>query len=193
MKQLLKLSAAALICCATGAQAADYQLDFTASGFGPGLFSNLAAPQSPISGSFVFSAPSLGAAITSINAVNLVIAGHSYTLPEVSFGAYGDGYLFGAKSNGVGMTMASTDDFYLIVSSSLNVLTYAQQGVFDTWSTGLVAVSYGPLVSPVPEPGKTATLLAGLAALGLLRARRQRTTRLVGATPVSRDQPKRAR
>lgn len=162
----------ALLLCSAVAQASLYTLDFSASSFGPGVFSNTTAPQSPVSGSITFSAPTLGAPATAINAINLVIHGHTYSTAEVGFGTYGDGYLFGAIANGVGVGQAGTDDFYLILSSGLNVFSYSQVGIFDTWVTRAVNASITPQVAAaVPEPAPLPLLLAGLATLVIARRR----------------------
>lgn len=173
-KFLTVLAGAACLLCSTVAQATVYKLDFTASGFSPGIFSNLPAPQNPVTGSITFTASALGAAVTSIEAVDLFIGGHAYTPIEIGTNFYGDGYTFGAKINGVGINRAGNDDFYLILSSSLNVFSYAEDGVFDTWVTRGVTARYTQLAAVVPEPGSMSILAAGFAGLALLRRRRTR-------------------
>lgn len=71
-KIIATIAGAACLFCASAAQAGVFKLDFTVAGFGKGIFSNLSAPQDPISGSILFTAESLGAVVTSIDAIDLV-------------------------------------------------------------------------------------------------------------------------
>jgi hypothetical protein len=176
-KTIAALAGAACLLCSTLAHATVYKLDFTASGYGPGIFGGAAAPQNAVTGSIQFTTAALGAAITSINAVDLTIAGHAYTPAELGTSFYGDGYTFGALVNGVGVTRTNSDDFYLILSSNFNVFAYAVSGIADTWTTRTITARYTevlPQAADVPEPATLGLLGLGLAGLGLARRRQAR-------------------
>src|SRR3954469_25004995 len=109
MNKTIAAFSAACLLCSTAAHATPYELDFTASNFGSGIFSHTTAPQNQITGSIFFTAPSMGAAVTSIDKVNLTINGYVYKTEEIGAGLYGDGYYFGAKVNGIGVTNYASD------------------------------------------------------------------------------------
>jgi hypothetical protein len=176
-KMLAALVGALFLLCSPAANATPYKLEFTTTGFGSGIFSGKAAPQSTVTGSIFFSVATLGAAVTSIDAVNLTIGGHVYTPWEIGTNFYSDGYTFGAKVNGVGITSYASDDFYLILSSNFNVMAYAVNQGFDTWTTRSITSKYSvvePAPAAVPEPGMLALLGLGFGGLALARRRQAR-------------------
>lgn len=110
--------------------------------------------------------------MTSIDAINLIIAGHTYTPLEIGSGLFGDRYFFGAKTgNSPGVTQAGTDDFYVILSSNQKSFVYARAGVFDTWVTSNVTAAYTLQAAAVPESGSLALLGIGFAGRGMVRRR----------------------
>jgi hypothetical protein len=177
MKKLIaSLSGATCLLLSASAHAIPYKVDFTASGYGPGIFGGAAAPQNSVTGTIFFTADAIGANISAIDAVDLTINGHAYTAEELGVSRYSDGYTFGAKVNGVGVTRTNSDDFYLILSSSFNVFAYAVASTPDTWTTRNITYTYSELVAlppaSVPEPGILGLL--GLGAAGFVLSRRRR-------------------
>jgi len=177
---MLKLFASAvfaMLFCFSTANAADYEVNFTASNFQWGGGGD--QPQLIVSGVLLFSAESLYSTIDQITAFDLVIAGHSYAINDIDW--FGDtmGAAIGGKLNGYSAINSGTDDFYLNFSYLGDIhsgqLSYAtSSSPFGIWS------SYGDdfqftvtEVSPVPEPGNYAMMLAGALFLGAVNRRRK--------------------
>ena len=101
-----------LLLATAPAQAATYEMDFTATQF-------TAGPD--VSGSFTYTANAPGGPITAFQSVALTIAGHAYTVAEVGFldaGANptGEVGLIGGKINGVNQINAGTIDFMFAIT-----------------------------------------------------------------------------
>lgn len=172
-KTLAALAGAACLLLTTAAQATQYKLDFTVSNFTNNF---VTLERVPIAGSIVFSADALGAAVTSIDAVDLAIDGHVYTPGEIGAELWGSHYAFGGKAYDIGGVQALTDDFYIYVNGAANDFQFATSQSYLYFGRDIVATYSEPApAGDVPEPGSLALLLAGAGALGMLsRPRRRR-------------------
>ena len=101
---ILSVAAVAAMVFAAPAQAITVELDFTAD-FAAG------APQTTVTGRFIYEAPSLTSEITSLTSVDLTISGHTY--PWVIWASRA---AFSRASNHrdqIGLGMACEDTFFL--------------------------------------------------------------------------------
>lgn len=156
----------------TVTHAAVYRMEFRAANFmnGYGAQQN---PAIPIEGSIVFSAPSFGAEVTSIEAIDLEVGNHVYTVGEIASYKSPSGFSFGAVLNGENRILVYTDDFYLFVSSIRpNLMGFSRADLYPIWHTYDVAITVTELSSEVSEPVSIALFLAGASGLGLARRRR---------------------
>jgi hypothetical protein len=170
------LASAVCLLCSAGAHANVYKLSFTATN----ILSNDGKDtlQDPVSGSIVYSA--LPYESPTIDAIDLTIAGHVYTLDEVTAQVRSGGYVFGGMLTNVWDITSGHDDFYLNVLGRDEGFGYSVSGLPGSWTTHIVH-SEVEQVASVPEPGSLALLLAGAAGLGTMLHRRRRPTRLLPA------------
>ena len=164
MKKIIASGVIALFACMTGpaahAAAITQTYKFTVSGFGAG------APDDPISGSATVTFdPLAGINQTGgVDAINLTIDGHIYTVPEVGYFFYaslGD-LLVGGFINGVTAVSFHTTDFF--AAWHLDPLSITK-AAYSTPTTEVFTTTTGS-VTTVPEP-------ATLALLGLWTCRTQ--------------------
>ena len=151
------------------AQAASFTLSFAANNFSGG---GTTPPASSISGTIGYDAPTINSAITSLNSINLTIAGKSYTLGEVGFSNNSSPTLrIGGTVTGVLGLSAFTDDFLLAWNSTTltpQVVSYNTSGSADFYSSSnFTSFSITPTATTaVPEPLTIiGTLIGGAAAV----------------------------
>lgn len=170
MKKIITaLASGACLLCATSAHAALYKFEFETTNFRD--YDSIPPPDALVKGWITFTADSLGAPVTSIDAVDLTIAGHNYTPEEIGALSWStDSYLFGGTAlivNGIG---SGTNDFYV----TGGYLSYTVSGIRGIWNSSNGIFSYTELVAEVPEPGSLALLLTGAGSLGAMLRRRRR-------------------
>jgi len=151
---------------ATAAQAIPVSVAFTATGFVP-LFGSTPAPDDPVSGTIVYDAASVNAAINSLTSITLTINGHVYTLGEIGFLSDPGIGEVGGLIDGVNGSGSFEDDFVIIWD--MNALTpllflYATANSDAIWTTSSFS-SFS--VTAAPEPATLALFALGVLGAGV--------------------------
>jgi hypothetical protein len=171
-KLIAAFAGAACLLVSTASHATQYKLDFTV-----GSFTNdfVTLDRAPIAGSIMFTADTMGAAVQSIDAVDLTIDGHTYTADEIGGELWGTHYAFGGKENTVGGVNGMTNDFYIYMNGASNDFEFATDQSYLYFGRDIAATfSEVGAAADVPEPGSAPLMLAGLAGLGGLGLMRRR-------------------
>lgn len=163
-----------LVCVMTPAHAIPVTVSFTASGFtseGGGL----PAPTDPVVGSIVYDAASITSNINSLTSANLTIAGHTYTVGELSFANSSPPSspfaAIGTPNGGVCCAATNGADTFFVewIQASLVplVFIYATASVpGDIWTSSNFT-QFSITAAAVPEPSSLCLLLGSAIVLGI--------------------------
>ena len=175
LKNMMAIASAFLFSI-SAAQAADYKVEFSVSGFGPVAPGMTPAPFNSAFGTAIFSAASPDATWEVLKSFNLTIGNTSYTLADAELGAYPYGNSIGGIPDTWEYLQPGANDFFVIFApggqgATLNYSSAARPGF---WTAASQSVTFTELaVSSVPELETSAMLLAGLALTGAMARRRR--------------------
>jgi hypothetical protein len=154
----------------TPAQALPFTVSFTAT-FDAG------APVNPVSGSFTYEASSITGPILALDAVNLTIAGFTYSLANVGFGGnVPTAQEFGGTLNGIDDIGPDTNDFFLIFdATTATAETFAYSTPTDPtgFSPAISFSAFAITPAAIPEPESWTIILTGLVGLSMVRGFRR--------------------
>jgi hypothetical protein len=129
-------------------------------------------PQNTVAGSVTITFdPSQSAPITPVDAINLTIAGHTYSISEVNFeySLFQNALVIGAGPGGnPNNIVAGDNNFQLAFEPVLPLFTFFS---FEYTTSSINSTAYKN--SQVPEPGSFALLGVALAGFGIIRRRRK--------------------
>lgn len=168
-KRFYGAALAALLLCTASAQAANYKMTFTASGF-----YDMGTNPQIVTGSLLYSAATpYYSRWTALTGIDLTIAGHKFSLAEVgTFNYFGGTLSVGGLVTGVNGVSARTDDFYLSVLPGDSTFYYSLREYPGLFEAATVTKNVTE-VAAVPEPQTYAMLLAGLGLMGFVARRRK--------------------
>ncbi len=129
-------------------------------------------PQAVVSGSITYEAPTLLGDITALSSINLTIAGHVYTVPELTFDSSSTTQNIGGLIYGIN-GLAAGNDFQLVweqATSAPIAFRYTIPGTNTVFSGSLTQFSLAPGAT-VPLPASAGLLGLGLGLMGVLRTR----------------------
>lgn len=145
---------------------ADRRIEFTASGF----YGGSSGPQpGTINGAFEFYEDPTDFSSPTLTKIELVVAGHAYTLAEVSLGATRSMLFLLSRSE----FEQGNNAFQMFTGANGNFFSFISPNDNAPWYADLVEVEYVSVPGIVPEPETYAMLLAGLALLGAVARRRR--------------------
>lgn len=172
-------AAVAAICLAVfaNAHATVYTVNFTATDFTFGEW-GAGPPQTLVQGSITFTAASLDDAPAAVNAIDLTINGHTYTVDDISSSMYWGSTNFGAVNHDGGFDgelSSETDDFRLSFGNAWpggGSFTYTAKDYDNFYTADYVTTTITEQAdAAIPEPGSLGLLAGGIAAMGVRRRR----------------------